>query len=102
LFNVLKKNIAELSKDYLFELNDEFTQRRFVAAVEPFLQDVQSNRGITDFKVVADESVNTAEVIDRNEFVGKIFIKPARSINFIRLDFVAVKSGVSFTEVAGV
>ena len=82
--------------------NDEFTRSQFVALVEPFLRDVKGRRGIYDFQVVCDETNNTSGVIDRNEFVGDIFIKPARSINFIQLNFVAVRSGVSFDEVVNV
>jgi len=83
----------------LFELNDEITRSNFVAMTEPFLRDVQGRRGITDFKVVCDSSNNTGDVIDRNEFRADIYIKPARSINFITLTFVATRTGVSFTEV---
>ena len=88
-------------KFQLFEFNDEFTRAQFRNLVEPFLRDVQGRRGITDFKVVADATNNTGEVIDRNEFVADIFIKPNRSINFITLNFVAVRTGVAFTEVGG-
>ena len=101
LFLVLEKAIATAAKFQLFEFNDEFTRAQFVNLVEPFLRDVQGRRGITDFSVVADETNNTGEVIDRNEFVGDIFIKPARSINFIRLNFIAVRTGVSFSEIGG-
>jgi phage tail sheath protein FI len=101
LFIVLEKAIARAARFSLFEFNDQFTRAQFVALVEPFLRDVQGRRGITDFKVVCDESNNTGEVIDRNEFVGDIYIKPARSINFIQLNFVAVRTGVSFDEVVG-
>ncbi len=83
----------------MFELNDEITRSNFVAMTEPFLRDVQGRRGITDFKVVCDSSNNTGDVIDRNEFRADIYIKPARSINFITLTFVATRTGVSFTEV---
>jgi hypothetical protein len=85
----------------LFEFNDEFTRQQFRSLVEPFLRDVQSRRGIYDFRVVCDKTNNTGEVIDRNEFVGEIYIKPARSINFIQLKFVAVRTGVEFSEVVG-
>jgi len=85
----------------LFEFNDEFTRANFRNIVEPFLREVQGRRGITDFQVVCDETNNTGEVIDRNEFIAEIFIKPARSINFITLSFVATRTGVSFDEVAG-
>ena len=101
LFIVLEKAIATAAKFTLFEFNDAFTRAQFKALVEPFLRDVQGRRGITDFRVVCDETNNTGEVIDRNEFVGDIYIKPARSINFIQLNFVAVRSGVDFTEVVG-
>ena len=101
LFLVLEKAIATAAKFQLFEFNDEFTRAQFVNLVEPFLRDVQGRRGITDFSVVADETNNTGEVIDRNEFVGDIYIKPARSINFITLNFIAVRTGVSFSEIGG-
>jgi len=101
LFIVLEKAIATSAKYQLFEFNDEFTRAGFVNMVEPFLRDIQGRRGIQDFKVVCDESNNTASVIDRNEFVADIYIKPARSINFIQLNFVAVGTGVSFEEVVG-
>ena len=101
LFIVLEKAIATAAKFTLFEFNDEFTRANFVNLVDPFLRDVQGRRGITDFRVVCDESNNTPEIIDRNEFVGDIFIKPARSINFIQLNFVAVRTGVEFSEVVG-
>ena len=101
LFIVLEKAIARASKYSLFEFNDAFTRAQFVALVEPFLRDVQGRRGIYDFRVVCDETNNTPEVIDRNEFVGDIYIKPARSINFIQLNFVAVRTGVSFDEIVG-
>ena len=101
LFIVLEKAISTAAKFTLFELNDEFTRAQFVSMVEPFLRTVQGRRGITDFRVVCDETNNTPEIIDRNEFVGDIYIKPARSINFIRLNFVAVKTGVAFEEVVG-
>ena len=101
LFLVLEKAIATAAKFQLFEFNDEFTQAQFRNLVEPFLRDVQGRRGITDFSVIADETNNTGEVIDRNEFVGDIFIKPARSINYIQLNFIAVRTGVSFSEIGG-
>lgn len=101
LFIVLEKAIARAARFSMFEFNDQFTRAQFVALVEPFLRDVQGRRGITDFRVVCDESNNTGEVIDRNEFIGDIYIKPARSINFIQLNFVAVRTGVSFDEVVG-
>jgi hypothetical protein len=101
LFLVLEKAIATAAKFQLFEFNDNFTQAQFRNLVEPFLRDVQGRRGITDFSVVCDETNNTGEVIDRNEFVGDIYIKPARSINFITLNFIAVRTGVAFSEVGG-
>lgn len=99
LFIVLEKAIATASKFQLFEFNDPFTQAQFRNLVEPFLRDVQGRRGITDFRVVCDDTNNTSEVVDRNEFVADIFIKPARAINFIQLNFVATRSGISFEEV---
>jgi phage tail sheath protein FI len=101
LFIVLEKAIAIAARQSLFEFNDPFTRSQFVSLVEPFLRDVQGRRGITDFRVVCDETNNTPEIIDRNEFVGDIYIKPARSINFIQLNFVAVRTGVEFDEVVG-
>ena len=101
LFLVLEKAIATAAKYMLFEFNDEFSRAQFRNMVEPFLRDVQGRRGIHDFKVVCDSTNNTGEVIDRNEFIGDIYIKPARSINFITLNFVAVRTGVSFSEVGG-
>ena len=101
LFLVLEKAIATAAKFQLFEFNDEFTRAQFRNLVEPFLRDVQGRRGITDFQVVADGTNNTGEVIDRNEFIADIYIKPARSINFITLNFVAVRTGVEFSEVIG-
>ena len=101
LFIVLEKAISTAAKFSLFEFNDEFTRAQFRNLVEPFLRDVQGRRGIFDFRVVCDETNNTGEVIDRNEFVGDIYVKPARSINFIQLNFVAVRSGVEFSEVVG-
>jgi hypothetical protein len=101
LFIVLEKAIATAAKFTLFEFNDDFTRAQFKNLVEPFLRDVQGRRGITDFRVVCDETNNTGEVIDRNEFVGDIYIKPARSINFIQLNFVAVRTGVEFSEIVG-
>lgn len=101
LFIVLEKAISTASKFTLFEFNDEFTRSQFKNLVEPFLRDVQGRRGITDFRVVCDSTNNTGEVIDRNEFIGDIYIKPARSINFIQLNFVAVRTGVEFSEIVG-
>ncbi len=101
LFIVLEKAISAAARSSLFEFNDEFTRSQFIALVEPFLRDVQGRRGIYDFRVVCDETNNTPAVIDRNEFVGDIYIKPARSVNFIQLNFVAVRSGVAFDEIVG-
>lgn len=101
LFIILEKAIATAANSTLFEFNDEFTRAQFKNLVEPFLRDVQGRRGIYDFRVVCDETNNTAEVVDGNRFVGDIYIKPAKSINFIQLNFVAVRSGVEFTEVVG-
>jgi len=101
LFLLLEKAIATASKFQLFEFNDEFTRAQFRNLVEPFLRDIQGRRGITDFKVKCDDSNNTGEVIDKNEFIADIFIKPARSINFITLNFIATRTGVAFSEVGG-
>ena len=101
LFIVLEKTISKAAKYSLFEFNDEFTRAQFVALVEPFLRDVKGRRGVYDYKVVCDETNNTQQVIDSNQFVGDIYIKPARSINFIHLNFVAVRTGVAFSEVVG-
>jgi phage tail sheath protein FI len=101
LFIVLEKAIATAAKYTLFEFNDEFTRAQFRNMVEPFLRDVQGRRGIFDFRVVCDETNNTGEVIDSNRFIGDIYIKPARAINFIQLNFVAVRTGVEFSEVVG-
>ncbi len=101
LFIVLEKSVAQAAKYSLFEFNDEFTRAQFVALVTPFLRDIQGRRGIYDFRVVCDTTNNTPQVIDANQFVGDIYIKPARSINFIQLNFVAVRTGVDFTEIVG-
>ena len=101
LFLLLEKAIATAAKFQLFEFNDEFTRAQFRNLVEPFLRDVQGRRGISDFSVVADTTNNTGEVIDRNEFVADIFVKPNRSINFITLNFIATRTGVAFSEVGG-
>jgi len=101
LFIYIEQAISSAAKDQLFEFNDEVTRTNFVNIVEPFLRDVSSKRGITDFVVVCDETNNTPAVIDRNEFVADIFVKPTRSINFIGLTFVATRTGVSFEEVIG-
>jgi phage tail sheath protein FI len=102
LFIVVERAIALAARNTMFEFNDEFTRAEFVNIVEPFLREVKGRRGITDFRVVCDDTNNTAEVVDRNEFIANIFIKPARSINYITLNFVAVRSGVDFEEVAGI
>ena len=101
LFITLEKAIENAAKSVLFELNDAGTRQNFVNIVEPFLRDVQAKRGIQDFLLVCDDTNNTPDVIDRNEFLADIFIKPARSINFIGLTFVATRTGVSFSEVVG-
>ena len=101
LFIVLEKAIATAAKFQLFEFNDPFTRAQFLNLVEPFLRDVQGRRGVTDFRVKCDDTNNTSQVIDSNQFVADIFIKPSRSINFISLNFIAARSGVSFTEIGG-
>jgi hypothetical protein len=101
LFIVLEKAISTAAKYQLFEFNDQFTRAQFKSMVEPFLRDVQGRRGVTDFRVVCDETNNTGEVIDGNRFVADIFIKPARSINFITLNFIAARTSVSFEEIGG-
>ena len=101
LFIVLEKAISIAARYTLFEFNDAFTRAQFKNMVTPYLRDVQGRRGLTDFLVVCDSSNNTGEVIDRNEFVGDIYLKPARSINYITLNFVAVRTGVEFSEVVG-
>jgi phage tail sheath protein FI len=101
LFIVLEKSIAKAARSSLFEFNDQFTRAQFVALIEPYLRDVQGRRGITDFRVVCDDTNNPPAVVDANQFIGDIYIKPTRSINFIQLNFVAVRTGVSFEEVVG-
>lgn len=101
LFIILEKAIARASKFSLFEFNDEFTRAQFVAMIDPFLRDVQGRRGIYDYRVVCDVTNNTPEVVDSNRFIGDIYIKPARSINYIQLNFVAVRTGVAFDEIVG-
>jgi len=101
LFLVLERAISRAAEQVMFEFNDEFTRAEFVNIVEPVLREVKGRRGITDFRVVCDETNNTAAVIDRNEFIANIFIKPARSINYVTLNFVAVRTGVDFEEVVG-
>ena len=101
LFLVLERAIGRAAQQVMFEFNDEFTRAEFVNIIEPVLREVKGRRGITDFKVVCDETNNTAAVVDRNEFIANIFIKPARSINYVTLNFVAVRTGVDFEEVVG-
>ena len=101
LFIILEKAISRFARFQLFEFNDAFTRAQFVGAVEPFLRNVQGRDGIIDFKVVCDDSNNTADVVDRNEFVGDIYVKPNRVINYIQLNFVAVRTGVDFSEIIG-
>jgi len=101
LFLVMERAIAIAARNTLFEFNDEFTRAEFVNIVEPFLREIKGRRGITDFRVVCDETNNTPAVIDRNEFIASIFVKPARSINYVTLNFVAVRTGVDFEEVVG-
>ena len=101
LFLTLERAISSAARSVLFEFNDEFTRAEFVNIVEPFLREVKGRRGITDFRVVCDETNNTPEIIDRNEFIATVFIKPARSINFVTLNFVATRTGVDFDEVVG-
>jgi hypothetical protein len=102
LFLTIERAIAIAARNVMFEFNDEFTRAEFVGVVEPFLRDIKGRRGITDFRVVCDETNNTGAVIDRNEFVATVLVKPARSINFVTLNFVAVRTGVDFAEIAGV
>jgi len=101
LFIVIEKAIAIAAKFQLFEFNDSFTRAQFTSLLTPFLRDVQGRRGIYDFKVICNTSNNTTQVIDANEFVADIFIKPAKSINFIQLNFIATRTGVSFDEIGG-
>ena len=101
LFIVLEKAISRAAKYSLFEFNDSFTRAQFKNLVVPYLRSVQGRRGITDFLVVCDDTNNTPQIIDSNQFVGDIYIKPARSINFIQLNFIAVGTGVQFSEVVG-
>jgi phage tail sheath protein FI len=101
LFIVIEKAIATAAKFQLFEFNDSFTRANFRSAIEPFLRQVQGRRGIYDFKVICDETNNTPGVVDSSQFVASIFVKPARSINFITLTFVASRTGVDFEEVYG-
>lgn len=101
LFLVVERAVATAARNVMFEFNDEFTRAEFVNIVEPFLREIQGRRGVTDFKVVCDSTNNTSAVIDRNEFIANVFIKPARSINYVTLNFVAVRTGVDFEEVVG-
>ena len=101
LFIVLEKAISRAAKYSLFEFNDSFTRAQFKNLVVPYLRSVQGRRGITDFLVVCDDTNNTPQIIDSNQFVGDIYIKPARSINFIQLNFIAVRTGVAFEEIVG-
>ena len=99
LFIVLEKTISIAARGMLFEFNDDFTRAQFVSIVAPFLREVQGRRGITDFKVVCNETNNTGQIIDTNQFVGDIYVKPNRSINFIQLNFIATRTDVAFTEI---
>jgi len=101
LFIILEKAISRFARFQLFEFNDAFTRAQFTGAVTPFLRNVQGRDGIIDFRVICDGSNNTADVVDRNEFVGDIYVKPNRAINFIQLNFVAVRTGVEFSEIIG-
>jgi len=101
LFIVMEKAISNAAKSMLFEFNDEFTRSQFVNMVEPFLREIQGRRGITDFKVVCDGSNNTGVIVDNNQFVGDIYVKPTRSINYIQLNFIAARTDVNFTEIGG-
>ena len=99
LFLAIEKSVALAARNFLFEFNDEFTRSEFVAVVEPILREIQGRRGIFDFRVQCDETNNTPEVIDRNEMRAALFIKPARSINFITIDFIATRTGADFDEI---
>jgi phage tail sheath protein FI len=101
LFITLEKAIAIAAKAQLFEFNDAFTQAQFRNMVEPFLRDVKGRRGITDFLCVCDSTNNTSDIVDTNQFVADIYVKPSRSINFITLSFIATRSSVDFSEVVG-
>ena len=101
LFIAVEKSIATAAQSFLFELNDDFTQTQFKNIVDPFLRDIQGRRGIIDYRVISDSTVNTPEVIDQNKFRASIFIKPARSINVIELTFVATRTGIEFDEIVG-
>ena len=99
LFNTLERNIAKMAKHYLFEFNDAFTRNRFVGAIKPFMDSVQAGRGVYDYYIRCDETNNTPQVIDSNSFVASIAIKPTRVAEFITLNFIAVGTSVSFSEV---
>ena len=101
LFIVLERAITVAAQNYLFEFNDPFTRAQFVNMVNPYLRSIQGLRGITDFLVVCDATNNTSTVVDANQFVGDIYIKPARSIDFIQLNFIAVATGVQFSQIVG-
>jgi phage tail sheath protein FI len=101
LFIVLERAISVAAQYTLFEFNDTFTRAQFVNMVNPYLRDIKGRRGITDFLVVCDETNNTPQVIDSNQFVGDIYIKPASSINYIKLNFIAVPTGTAFSEIVG-
>ena len=98
---ILAVELKSFSEDILFELNDAFTRSTFVASVEGFLSGIQARRGLEEYRVIADDSNNTATVLNNNQFVADIFVRPLNSINFIRLNFVSVRSGVEFSELAG-
>jgi phage tail sheath protein FI len=102
LFLVMERAIGGAAQNVLFEFNDEFTRAEFVNIVEPFLREIKGRRGISDFRVVCDETNNTSDIIDNNQFVASVFVKPARSINYVQLNFVAVRTGVDFEEVVGI
>jgi phage tail sheath protein FI len=102
LFITIEKAIATISANFLFELNDTFIQTQFSNIINPYLRDIQGKRGITNFRVISDSTVNTPDVIDSNTFRANIFIQPARSINFIELTFVATRTGISFEELTGI
>jgi phage tail sheath protein FI len=99
LFIVLEKAVSIAARESMFEFNDEFTRSQFKNLIDPYLRDVQGRRGIFDYKIVCDETNNTGAVIDANRFVGDIYVKPNKSINFIQLNFVAVRSGIEFSEI---
>ena len=101
LFLTVEKSLESVANAQLFEFNDQITRANFTNVVEPFLRDVQAKRGLFDFRVICDESNNTADVVDNNEFRADIFLKPTKSINYVTLTFVATRTGVSFEEVTG-